>query len=229
MMNNLAHVKVVAPSIIPGRRRPTRSAPTNRVHQVTSGEDLTTRGSTVWQLASTWVLGSLTTGTVAVLLTQPYPALENLGFRPLATLSGGALLGLLALTAILFVGLAVLAWRFAELSWLPTEPRGIVLWAVAVGVAGLAGWGFAATVTFGADFSHSAQLLLAYLGGGLPFALVAAMLLRPFAVNLAAAAVSGVLVIIGLVLVGTEKYGLNAVQLYAYHLALLIGPVGVPL
>jgi type VI protein secretion system component VasK len=53
-----------------------------------------------------------------------------------------------------------------------------VWWTLLVGLLGLAAWFFAATVTFGANFPPALQLALGYVGGGLPFALVAALLQR---------------------------------------------------
>ncbi|MGH3760869.1 hypothetical protein [Actinophytocola sp.] len=83
----------------------------------------------------------------------------------------------------------------------------------------LAGWGFAAAATFAGDFSLGAQLTLAYVGGGLPFALVAAMLLRPPGANAAALGVTVVLLLTGVVIMDGEPLEACAELLWR-----LVGP-----
>lgn len=146
------------------------------------------------QLVGVWVIGSVLTGTLAVLFTLdrgPWP------IQPLAALPTLSLLGVFGLVAALFAALGLLVWGSPGASWLPETGRGRTLWVVLVAVAGLAGWGFAAAVTFAAGFSLDTQLLLAYLSGGLPFTLVATWLLRSVAANVAGIALSGVLLLIG--------------------------------
>jgi hypothetical protein len=93
-----------------------------------------------------------------------------------------------------------------------------MLWPILVGGGGLAGWGFAAAVTFNAGFPLAAQLLLACLVGGLPFTLVAAMLVRPVVVNAAAAMVTAIAVLTGMVLIPSP------IQTCLAYLQLLVGP-----
>lgn len=132
------------------------------------------------QLGGTWVVGSATTGTIAVLFTLDAGASP---VSPLRTLPVVSQLGVVGMLAALFAALALLGWGTVEVTWLPDIARGQALWTVLVGGAGLAGWGFAAAATFAGEFALPAQLVLAYVAGGLPFTLVAAMLLRPALVN----------------------------------------------
>jgi hypothetical protein len=112
-----------------------------------------------------------------------------------------------------------LGWRTEDATWLPNDPRAAILWTTVVGGAGLIGWGFAAAVTFDAGFGLTAQLLLAYLGGGLPFALVAAMLTRPRVLNGVAAALTGIALLVGVVMMDAP------IQTCVFYLDLLFGPV----
>ena len=169
-----------------------------------------------WQLAGTWLIGSVVTGTLAVLATT---GRGDLPFRPLATYSGSAMLTLVVLVAALFLALLALGWRTEDATWLPNQPRAAILWTILVGGGGLVGWAFAAAVTFASEYSLTTQLILAYTGGGLPFALIAAMLVRPPRVNLAAAALT-------VVALGTGWLLMSApVETLLYYLGLLFGPV----
>lgn len=146
-----------------------------------------------WQLPVVWFVGSVVTGTIAVLLTPDGMV------KPLATLDRSALVLVVVLVSVLFFALFAVGWRTVEATWLRwQDPRSVVLWAGLVGGAGLGGWGFAALVTFAEEFSHTTQLILAYTCGGLPFTLVAAMLARPWRLNIAAAVVTAVAVLTGL-------------------------------
>lgn len=173
------------------------------------------------QLVGAWVAGSVLLGTVALLLANDSGFLP---FRPLDTLSAGALLGVLLLVAALFLVLFVLYWRTAEASWLPDGARPAILWSVLVGGGGLVGWGFAAAVTFGAEFPLDAQLVLAYVAGGLPFALIAAMLQRPPVINATAVSVTIAALGIGYAMIDTNDLGLTPLQLCTVYLRLLLGP-----
>ena len=173
------------------------------------------------QLVGAWVAGSVLLGTVALVLMGDS---VNLPFSPLDTLSPGALLGVLLLVAALFLVLFVLYWRTAEASWLPDGGRPAILWSVLVGGGGLVGWGFAAVVTFGAEFPVEAQLALAYLGGGLPFALIAGLLQHPPMINATAAAVTIAALGIGYALASDNDLGLTPLQLCTVYLRLLLGP-----
>lgn len=173
------------------------------------------------QLAGTWVVGSVVMGTVALILTAK--RVPGLPFRPLAFLSPGMLFLLVFLVALMFAALFVLAWRTQEASWLRADPRAPILWALAVGGAGLAGWGFAAVVTFEAGFDHTAQLLLAYLGGGLPFALCAGMLSRHVRVNWVAVGLTAVALAVGALLMPAP------VTTCVHYLSTLFGPTFIPL
>jgi len=169
-----------------------------------------------WQLAGTWLIGSAVTGTIAVLATT---GRGDLPFRPLALYSGSAMLTLVVLVGALFLALLALGWRTEEATWLPNQPRAAVLWTILVGGGGLAGWAFAAAVTFDSEFALTAQLILTYTGGGLPFALIAAMLAKPPKVNVAAAAIA-------VVALGTGWLLMTApVQTLLFYLQLLFGPV----
>ncbi|MCT2587329.1 hypothetical protein [Actinophytocola gossypii] len=148
------------------------------------------------QLAGVWVIGSVLMGTLAVLFTLDRGPLP---FRPLAALPVVTLVGVLGVAAALVAALGLLAWGTPGVSWLPETPRGRVLWVVLVAVGGVAGCGFLAAVTFAVGLPLDAQLVLGYVAGGLPFALVAAMLVRPAAVNVAAVVLAGALVVAGFV------------------------------
>lgn len=151
-----------------------------------------------WQLPVVWVFSSIVTGTIAVLLTSGD---ENLPVKPLLLLSIGEVFTLALLVFALTLGLFLVGWRTITASWLRwSDPRSIILWTIIVTGCGLAGWGFAAVVTFEAGFSLTAQLILDYTCGGLPFALVAAMLARPWQVNAVAIMLTVIAVLVGLVL-----------------------------
>jgi hypothetical protein len=169
-----------------------------------------------WQLAGTWFTGSAVMGTIAVLLTA---GRDDLPFRPLAILPGITLFALFVLVAALFVALFALGLRTEDATWLPNDTRAAILWTVVVGGGGLIGWGFAAAVTFDAGFDLRAQLILAYLGGGLPFALVAAMLTRPVRINGIAAALTAIAVLVGAALMDAP------IQSCIRYLSLLLGAV----
>jgi hypothetical protein len=168
------------------------------------------------QVGGAWICGSVLLGTLALMVLQARTAVSpepgsspfrlgnlpaGLGTADLAQLTPLQRLAALLLVGLLFVALAVLGWRTAAASWLPGGTRARLLWAVFVFGGGLAGWSFAAAVTFAAQFGPGAQLVLAYLAGGLPFGLAAAMLLRSWQVNLAAAGTSAVLIVAGLVMI----------------------------
>jgi hypothetical protein len=168
------------------------------------------------QLVGTWVVGSATTGTLAVLFTLDR---GDLPLAPLDTLPPISLLGVLGMLAALFAALGLLAWGTAEVTWLPATGRGQTLWVLVVGAGGLAGWGFAAAATFAAHLPLDAQLILCYAAGGLPFALVAAMLLAPPRANVAALVVTAVLAATGVVIMDGNPLGVCTTLLF-----LLVGP-----
>ncbi|MGB3441744.1 MAG: hypothetical protein WBA97_23610 [Actinophytocola sp.] len=149
------------------------------------------------QLAATWLVGSSVTGTIAVLFTSDGGGLP---FRPLALFSGQALFTLAVLLLALALATFAIGWRTQDAGWLPRGGRGVLLWTILVAGGGLGGWGFAAAVTFHAEFSLTAQLILAYTCGGLPFALIAAMLAKPHLVNAVAAMVTAIALLIGVLL-----------------------------
>lgn len=146
------------------------------------------------QLFGVWVIGSVLTGTLAVLFTQDRGGLPIL---PLGALPVLPLLGVVGVLTALFASLGLLVWGTPGTTWLPETVRGRILWTVVVGVGGLAGWGYAAAATFAARLPLDAQLVLAYVAGGLPFTLVATMLLRPVVANVAGVALTGVLLTVG--------------------------------
>ncbi|QWF78452.1 hypothetical protein HUW46_01848 [Amycolatopsis sp. CA-230715] len=171
-----------------------------------------------------WVAGSLTMGVGAFLLTR-------------STLLGGGpspLFVVVCAAIVLFAVLGWMGWRWSAGSWLPDEARGRLLWAALVGAVGLAGWGFAAATTFGAGFSTTAQAVLAIPGSGLPFALVAMLLLKPPRVNAFAMAASVILLLVGYLLVAVRLAGTGEVsvpQLYLQYLEVLLdgGPIAIPM
>jgi hypothetical protein len=149
------------------------------------------------QFLGTWLVGSAVTGTIAVLLTSDR---DDWPVRPLVFLSGSEFLTLVVLVGALFLALFALGWRTAELTWLRTEPRAVVLWTLLVGGAGFLGTAFAAAVADNAGASTASLLIISYGFGGLPYTLVAAMLAKPWRVNAAAAAFAVIAVVTGLVL-----------------------------
>jgi hypothetical protein len=183
------------------------------------------------QIAGAWACGSVLMGTVALLFlyTPPkvgpfqacprppgpfvcsVPSLYQLG--PLPRLAVFSLVG------ALLVALAVVCWLTAAATWLCTDTRARLLWVVLTGLGGLAGWAFAAGVTFAAGFTPAAQTALAYTAGGLPFGLVAAMLLRPWRANVAAIGLSAGLVLAGVILVAgrSPAYQHNVFAVYAAY------------
>jgi hypothetical protein len=186
----------------------------------------------VRQLTGAWVCGSVLMGTVAwgflsaqvtaipvaTRLSQyapcpghgaacAYPSFFQL--MPLARLA------VLALLALLLAALAVLARWTAGASWLTGDARARLLWVLLVMAGGLAGWSYAAVVTYAAGFGSTAQLILAYTAGGLPFALVAALLLRPWRVNVVAGVMCAGLVAAGFLMVAGHPASQNVFMLYA--------------
>lgn len=115
-----------------------------------------------------------------------YPSLFQL--MPLARLA------VLVLLALLFVALMILSRLTAGASWLTGDARARLLWVLLVMAGGLIGWSYAAVVSYAAGFGSATQLILAYTVGGLPFALAAALLLRPWRVNVVAGGVCAGLV-----------------------------------
>lgn len=172
------------------------------------------------QLALTWLVGSLSLGTVALLLVAGEPPGA---FRTFAHLSPLGVLALLGLFGVLFSGLLATVWWTSDASWLAESVQGRVLWALVVAAAGFAGWGYAATVTFLVQWSHGVQLGLAFVGGGLPFALVAAMLQRPWRVALGAASTALVAVIAGVLIAGVGLFGVLG------HYFLLLSTMFMPI
>jgi hypothetical protein len=177
-----------------------------------------------WQLAGTWASASLLLGTVALVFLDAGALASPLVITPstglLTILTPLQRLAVFALVAALFVALGVISWRTATASWLTGDSRARVLWTLLVGAGGLVGWGFAAAVTFAVHFGSATQLTLAYLAGGLPFALTAAMLVRPWRVNVAAVAVSVALVGAGYLMVAGNGavYPHNVFALYTDYM-----------
>ena len=181
------------------------------------------------QVAGAWACGSVFMGTVALLFLRTSRAILLPGVvcpgpapcpRPgpsFFQLTALERLAVFALVVLLFVSLAVVLWRTAAATWLSGDMRARLLWVVVVGVGGLAGWSFAATVTYAVGFSSATQLTLAYLGGGLPFGLVTGMLLRPWRANVASIALSAALVMAGFLMVAgrSSVYPQNVFALYA--------------
>ncbi len=189
------------------------------------------------QLAGAWLCGSVLMGTVAwgimsaqgtsipvptpVKLTGPAritvfcPGPPSCGPPSFFQLMPLARLAVVALVALLFVALAVLSWWTAGASWLTGDGRARLLWVLLVGGGGLLGWSYAAVITFAAGFGFAAQLILAYTAGGLPFALVAALLLRPWRANVVAGGESAGLVAAGFLIVAGHPAPQNVFTLYA--------------
>jgi hypothetical protein len=189
------------------------------------------------QVGAAWLCGSVFMGTVAVLFLASegavfgrpgstaspdvcLPGNPSICGRPsLLQLTPVERLAVFALVAGLFVSLAMLVWRTGAATWLGSDNRSKILWVVVVGLGGLAGWSFAAVITFAVAFSPVTQLILGYTCGGLPFALVAGMLLRPLRANVVALAVSAGLVAAGFVMVAGEHqvHPQNVFTLYASY------------
>lgn len=190
----------------------------------------------ITQVAGAWACGSVFMGTVALLFLVSQRLLfgPGLGGEPswacpqpitqelcrslsLYLLTPIERLAVVALVAMLFVSLAVLLWRTVAATWLADDARAKLLWIVVVGFGGLTGWSFAALVTFTAGFSPVTQLILAYTAGGLPFALFASMLLRPWRANVAAIGVSAGLVAAGFLMMAghSPTYPQNVFTLYS--------------
>ena len=186
----------------------------------------------VRQLAGAWLCGSVLMGTVAwgflsAQVTAVPTATQLSAYAPCPghgapcaypsffQLMPLARLAVLALLALLFVALAVLSKWTAGASWLTGDARARLLWVLLVMGGGLAGWSYAAVVTYAAGFGSTAQLILAYTAGGLPFALVAALLLRPWRVNVVAGGVCAGLVAAGFLMVAGRPVPQNVFLLYA--------------
>ena len=120
-------------------------------------------------------------------------------------------------TAATVQGTAYVGWWTAGASWLTGDPRARLLWVLLVGAGGLVGWSYAAVVTFAAGFGATAQLILAYTGGGLPFALAAGLLLRPWRANVLAGAMCAGLVAAGFLMVAGGPTPQNVFALYAEY------------
>lgn len=136
-----------------------------------------------------------------------YPSLFQL--MPLARLA------VLVLLALLFVALMILSRLTAGASWLTGDARARLLWVLLVMAGGLIGWSYAAVVSYAAGFGSATQLILAYTVGGLPFALAAALLLRPWRVNVVAGGVCAGLVAAGFLMVAGRPAPQNVFLLYA--------------
>jgi hypothetical protein len=193
----------------------------------------------VAQVAGAWLCGSAFMGTVALLfliserallgppgpgpvplIACPPPVIPGpCGYPSLFLLTPVERLAVFALVTALFVSLAVLIWRTTAASWLAGDTRGRLLWVLVVALGGLAGWSYAAVVTFAVGFSPVTQVVLGYTAGGLPFGLVAGTLLRPWRANIAALGVSAGLVIAGLLMVAGRHpgYPQNVFTLYAEY------------
>ncbi|MFC4853897.1 hypothetical protein [Actinophytocola glycyrrhizae] len=167
------------------------------------------------QLGLTWLAGSAVTGTLAILFTT---GTGGLPFIPLWLLSATSVFTLAVLLFALGVATLAIGWRTQHASWLPNGGRGVLLWTVLVAGGGLAGWGYAAAVTFHAEFAHTAQLVLAYTCGGLPFALVAGLLAKPKRMNLAAAGLAAIALPSGYVLLD------GRLSLLVMYLQMMFGP-----
>ena len=186
----------------------------------------------VRQLIGAWLCGSVLMGTVAWGFLSAQGIAVPLAARPaqyapcpsyrapcvypsLFQLIPLARLAVLALLVLLFLALLILSRWTAAASWLTGDARARLLWVLLVMAGGLAGWSYAAVVTYAAGFSSTAKLILAYTAGGLPFALVAALLLRPWRVNVLAGAVCAGLVAAGFLVVAGRPAPQNVFLLYA--------------
>lgn len=167
------------------------------------------------QLGLTWLACSAITGTIAVLFTHDTGGLP---FRPLALLSPQALFTLAVLLFALGIVMLAIGWRTQDASWLPNGGRGVLLWTILVAGGGFCGWAFAAAVTFHAEFAPAAQLVLAYTCGGLPFALLAGLLAKPKRMNMAAATLTAVALLTGLVLLDGRP------AILVLYLQMMFGP-----
>lgn len=171
------------------------------------------------QLGLTWLACSAITGTIAILFTS---GTGGLPFLPLDRLSPQAQFTLAVLLFALGLVMLAIGWRTQDASWLPNGGRGVLLWTILVAGGGLCGWAFAAAVTFYAGFAQAAQLVLAYACGGLPFALLAGLLAKPKRMNLAAAMLTAIALLTGLVLLDGRP------SMLILYLQLMFGPSATP-
>jgi hypothetical protein len=126
----------------------------------------------VRQLTGVWLCGSALMGTVAwgFLSAQVTAIPVTTGLARYAPCPGHGApcaypsffqlsplgrLAVLALLALLFVALAVLARWTAGASWLTGDARARLLWVLLVMGGGLAGWSYAAVVTYAAGFGST--------------------------------------------------------------------------
>lgn len=156
------------------------------------------------------------TGAAAAVCPEPLRGLPCL-YPSFFQLTPLARLAVLALVALLFVALGVLGAWTAGASWLTGDARARLLWVLLVGAGGLVGWSYAAVVTFATGFGSTAQLVLAYVGGGLPFALAAGILLRPWRANVVAGGLIAGLVAAGFLMVADHPATQNVFALYAEY------------
>ena len=178
------------------------------------------------QLLGVWAAGSLTLGTVALIFVLNRTG--DVVLRPVVDLGMAAWLVLL-LVAVLVVALAMLSPGAG--SWLTEHARGRALWTLVVLVGGLAGWGYAATVALVLQWSPTPLVVLAYVGGGLPFALAAAALARSGRLAASALGTGVVLLVLGAVLVAKPGSGPFVIvqECVSSLLLLLVSPVALPL
>lgn len=167
------------------------------------------RGSLL-QLGLVWLTGSLTMGTLALVMISGTPAGQLLSLAALQP-GGRALVYLLLLALV--GGMLVVGWQTAGTSWLTDDPRARLLWALAVAGLGSAGFVYAGLVTIVADFPYGAKLVLGYAGGGLPFALIAAMLQRSLKVNAVAAGAALTGLVVGVFVAGVGFFPLITICL----------------
>src|SRR5262249_25528017 len=114
-----------------------------------------------------------------------------------------ALAGALAVPAYLIVVIRVTR----EVSVLGATGGRRVLWALLVTVVGTAGWAIGWSVTRVGGLGISRNMLLTLLLGGVPFALVAGLLVRGWQVSVAALGLSVVLIGAGVVVLRHESPG----------------------
>src|SRR5262245_25846076 len=90
-----------------------------------------------WQLPIVWLISSVVTGTIAVILTT---GREDLPVKPLFLVSAGEMMLLVLLVSALALALFAVGWRTIRASWLRwNDPRSVILWTLLVTGCGFAG------------------------------------------------------------------------------------------
>lgn len=149
------------------------------------------------QLGAAWAVGA--TVPVAVLQALIVAAFARSGVALLTVAAVALTIAVVALYA------AVTATR--EVAALGATAAGRVVWALLVAAGGTVGWLLGWAVSDSAGLGTGGSSALTFLLGGVPFALVAGLLLRPWPLRLAALGLIVLTVAAGLVVLHREPPG----------------------